>query len=272
MTASISFSCPSGVWSAVRIVTGLVPSDVLHWRLIEPGVEMSKRVSCGQEVPPDCDAAWRHVRHRRSQIVRPGVRGGDLQQEQAGNGNGHRVAEFTAAICAHLVFSLLRATAAATRARNSSTGIRRMPSVRNVRVAVSNTAKALESCVTVSLAGSRIARNAEGSLDPTRHRESSRARPLQKHDGVISRMEFGRALDGGGQMPDAPARQADRNFAGQISLQGLHDFERRHRPDRAVFPSRFGARTAHARHGVGSCGQLIEAEPRERGGANGRQE
>src|ERR1700689_5259827 len=54
----ISFNCPSEDWSAVRIVTGLVPSDVLHWRLIDPGVEMSKRVSCGQEVPPDCDGPW----------------------------------------------------------------------------------------------------------------------------------------------------------------------------------------------------------------------
>src|ERR1019366_3818360 len=51
--------CPSVDWSAVRIVTGYVPSDVLHCRLIDPGVETSKRVSCGQEVVPDCDAAWR---------------------------------------------------------------------------------------------------------------------------------------------------------------------------------------------------------------------
>src|SRR5580704_2818312 len=57
ITASISFSRPPGSWLAVRIVTGFVPSAMLHWRLIDPGVEISKRVSCGQEVPPDCDAA-----------------------------------------------------------------------------------------------------------------------------------------------------------------------------------------------------------------------
>src|ERR1700684_3395050 len=59
MTASISFALSGAVWAAVRIVRGLVPSEVLHWRLIEPGVETSKRVCCGQEVPPDADAACR---------------------------------------------------------------------------------------------------------------------------------------------------------------------------------------------------------------------
>src|ERR1700693_6151336 len=59
MTAWMSFARPGAAWVAVRIVTGLVPSEVLHWRLIEPGVETSKRVCCGQEVPPDADAACR---------------------------------------------------------------------------------------------------------------------------------------------------------------------------------------------------------------------
>jgi hypothetical protein len=52
MAFSISVSRPAEVWSAVRRVTGLVPSDVLHCRLIVPGVETSNRVSCGQAVPP----------------------------------------------------------------------------------------------------------------------------------------------------------------------------------------------------------------------------
>src|ERR1700740_1508009 len=59
ITASISLSWPAGVWSAVKIVMGLVPSDVLHWRLIVPGVAMSKRVSCGHDVPLDCVTGWR---------------------------------------------------------------------------------------------------------------------------------------------------------------------------------------------------------------------
>src|ERR1700719_2131666 len=59
MTAWISLSRPGAAWVAVRIVTGFAPSDVLHCRLIEPGVEMLKRVSCGQEVPPDADADCR---------------------------------------------------------------------------------------------------------------------------------------------------------------------------------------------------------------------
>src|SRR6266853_3482950 len=59
ITFSISLSRPAAVWSAVRIVTGLVPREVLHWRLIVPGVETSKRVSCGQAVPPDRVAACR---------------------------------------------------------------------------------------------------------------------------------------------------------------------------------------------------------------------
>ena len=42
-----SFSRPGAFWAAVRIVTGFAPSDVLHCRLIEPGVETLKRVSCG---------------------------------------------------------------------------------------------------------------------------------------------------------------------------------------------------------------------------------
>ena len=62
---------------------GLCAERVLHWRLIVPGVEISKRVSCGQEVPPDSDAGWRHVRHGCSQIVGPRGSGGDLQQEEA---------------------------------------------------------------------------------------------------------------------------------------------------------------------------------------------
>src|ERR1700680_285125 len=59
ITFSISASRPAAVWSTVRIVTGLIPSDVLHWRLIVPGVDTSKRVNCGHEVPPDRPAAWR---------------------------------------------------------------------------------------------------------------------------------------------------------------------------------------------------------------------
>ena len=213
-----------------------------------------------------------HVRHRRSQIVGSGIRGGDLQQEQAGNGNGHRVAEFTAAICAHLVFSSLRATAAAIRARNSSIGIRRMPSVRNVRVAVSNTAKALESCVTVSLPvrGSREIRKVPSTQPATvnppagdRSRNTTASSP-GLNLGVPSTVAV--------RCPTRPPGKRTAISPGKLSLHGLHDLDRRHRPDRAVFPARFGARTAHARHGVGSRGQLIEAEPRERGGANGRQE
>jgi hypothetical protein len=38
---------------------GLPFSDVLHWWMIEPGIETSKRVSCGQDVPPDTDEFWR---------------------------------------------------------------------------------------------------------------------------------------------------------------------------------------------------------------------
>src|ERR1019366_9815352 len=57
MTSSISLSCPAEVWFAVRMVTGLDPSDVLHCRLIAPGEEISKRVSCGHDVPPDSAAA-----------------------------------------------------------------------------------------------------------------------------------------------------------------------------------------------------------------------
>src|ERR1700739_2604744 len=59
ITPSISSSWPAGSWLCVRIVAGLAPSEVLHWRLIAPGVEISKRVSCGQEVPPESDAGWR---------------------------------------------------------------------------------------------------------------------------------------------------------------------------------------------------------------------
>src|ERR1700688_3720459 len=70
-------------------------------------------------------------------------------------------------------------------------------------------------------AGSRVARNSEASFNPARHGESSRGRTLQKHDGVGSRIEFGRAVHGGGQMPDAPARQANLNFRGQLSLHSF---------------------------------------------------
>src|SRR5882724_11200323 len=59
MTPSISSTCPVKVWSTVRIVAGLLPSDVLHCRLIAPGVETSNRVNFGHEVPPDRDAACR---------------------------------------------------------------------------------------------------------------------------------------------------------------------------------------------------------------------
>src|ERR1019366_3974705 len=59
MTSSISLSCPAEVWTAVRIVAGLFPSEVLHCRLIVPGVETSNRVSCGHEVPPDREADCR---------------------------------------------------------------------------------------------------------------------------------------------------------------------------------------------------------------------
>src|SRR6266853_3877098 len=59
ITFSISLSRPAAVWSAVRIVTGLVPRAVLHWRLIVPGVETPERVSCGHAVPPDRVAACR---------------------------------------------------------------------------------------------------------------------------------------------------------------------------------------------------------------------
>ena len=43
----------------MRIVMGVVPSDVLHCCLIEPGVGTSKRISCGQEVSPaKCRASF----------------------------------------------------------------------------------------------------------------------------------------------------------------------------------------------------------------------
>ena len=114
--------------------------------------------------------------------------------------------------------------------------------------------------------GSR--RNSETSLDPAGHGKSSSLRPLQVNTiGLASRIKFGRALHGGDQMSDAPARQADLNLSGQLPFQVLHNMERRYCPDRSVFPPRLGAEETYSRHGVGSRGQLTEAEPRERGGA-----
>ncbi len=44
----------------------------------------------------------------------------------------------------------------------------------------------------------RIAGDAECSLDPARHRKSSRARPFQKHDRLIAGIKSWRAVHGGG--------------------------------------------------------------------------
>ena len=184
----------------MRIVTGFEPSDVLHWRLIDPGVEMSKRVSCGQEVPPDSHAAWVMSATVVPRSYAPVQAAVICSRNRQATAREIVLRNFAEAICAHLVFSLPRATAVAIRARNSSTGMRRMPSVRNLRVAASNTAKALESCVTVSLRvrGSREIRNVP-STHPATVNPPARD-PLQKYDGVVSRIEFGRALDGGCQM------------------------------------------------------------------------
>src|SRR6476619_4190244 len=59
ITVSISFNLPSADGADVRTLAGLDPSDVLHRRLINAEPETSKRVSCGQEVPPDWNADWR---------------------------------------------------------------------------------------------------------------------------------------------------------------------------------------------------------------------
>src|SRR6476469_3563742 len=58
ITASISFNCASADGADVRTLAGLDPSEVLHWRLIDAEPETSKRVSCGQAVPPDWKPDW----------------------------------------------------------------------------------------------------------------------------------------------------------------------------------------------------------------------
>ncbi len=91
---------------------------------------------------------------------------------------------------------------------------------------------------------------------------------LQKHDGLLAGIEFRRAVHGGGQMSDVsrPAG-APTILRRQIALHRFDNIEGGHRPDRAIFPSRFGAHAAHARHAVGCRGQLIEAQPGQRRGA-----
>jgi hypothetical protein len=82
MTASISVSFPEAVWSAVRIVGGAGA---------ERRAPLARELRAGR--PARLRGGLTHVRHRRSQIVGSGVRGGDLQQEEASDDNGHRVAD-----------------------------------------------------------------------------------------------------------------------------------------------------------------------------------
>jgi hypothetical protein len=78
------FRRPPGVWFAVRTVTGSVPSEVLHWRLIDPREEMSKaRSAAGRKFRRRQGRGLGHVRDGRAQIVGPRARGRDLQQEEA---------------------------------------------------------------------------------------------------------------------------------------------------------------------------------------------
>ena len=93
MTASISVSFPEAVWSAVRIVGGAGAERRAPLAIDRAGrgnVE-ARELRAGR--PARLRGGLTHVRHRRSQIVGSGVRGGDLQQEEASDDNGHRVAD-----------------------------------------------------------------------------------------------------------------------------------------------------------------------------------
>ena len=133
----------------------------------------------------------------------------------------------------------------------------------NERVAGSNTAKALESWVTVSrpVCGSRAMRNVPSTQPATENPPELRS--FQKHDGRVARSEFWRAVHHRGQVSDASARQANRHLRRQITLHRFDDVESRHRPDRAVFP--FAIRRSRSARAPRRRrrGQLIEAQPRQ---------
>src|SRR6476646_1699568 len=58
IACSISFKRPAAVWSCVRMVTGLVPSTVLHCSAMDPGA-MRWCEGTGQAEPPEILAGWR---------------------------------------------------------------------------------------------------------------------------------------------------------------------------------------------------------------------
>jgi hypothetical protein len=58
MACSISFKRPVAVWFWVRIVTGFVPSTVLHCSAIDPGA-MRSCEGTGHAEPPETLAGWR---------------------------------------------------------------------------------------------------------------------------------------------------------------------------------------------------------------------